>query len=174
LLAAQLALSAAPPNTAAVIASPPKLLREIDLNQIIHERAGVLPSTSVRAVIFSPDENWIAVAVGRHQREGKFKPADIRFESHLLILPLRESAGHPVEVEPGILLGEGSLAWSPTSDALVVQGMVTGSGEKIAYTSASWKAHPPPRAPTVRASCSRKAGCWETTGLVVKHFPAAA
>ena len=79
-LAAQLALSAAPPNTAAVIASPPKLLREIDLNQIIHERAGVLPSThSVRAVIFSPDENWIAVAVGRHQREGKFKPADIRF-----------------------------------------------------------------------------------------------
>jgi hypothetical protein len=76
-LLAQLALSAAPPNTAAVIASPPKLLREIDLNQIIHERAGVLPSThSVRAVISSPDENWIAVAVGRHQREGKFKPAD--------------------------------------------------------------------------------------------------
>jgi hypothetical protein len=83
-------------------------------------------------VIFSPDENWIAVAVGRHQREGKFKPADIRFESHLLILPLRESAGHPVQVEPGILLGEGSLAWAPTSDALVVQGMVTGTSEKIA------------------------------------------
>jgi WD40 repeat protein len=129
-LAAQLALSAPPPKTAAVIAPPPKLLREINLNQIIHERAGVLPSThSVRAVTFSPDENWVAVAVGRHRREGKFKPADIRFESHLLILPLQESAGHPVQAEPRILLGEGSLAWSPGSDALVVQGMLNGGAQ---------------------------------------------
>jgi hypothetical protein len=37
-----------------------------------------------------------------------------------------------VQVEPGILLGEGSLAWSPTSDALVVQGRANGSAEKIA------------------------------------------
>jgi WD40 repeat protein len=127
--AAQLAWSAPPPRTAPP-ALPPKLLREINLNQIIHERGGVLPSThSVRTVIFSPDENWIAVAVGRHRREGKFKPGDVRYESHLLILPLQESAGHPAQVDPGILLGEGSLAWSPRSDALVVQGMVNGGAQ---------------------------------------------
>jgi WD40 repeat protein len=129
-LTAQLMLSAPPPKTAPFIAPPPKLLREIDLNQIIQERAGVLPSNhSVRAVVFSPDENWIAVAVGQHRREGKFKPGDIRFESHLLILPLQGSAGHPAQVDPGILLGEGSLAWSPKSDALVVQGMLSGSAQ---------------------------------------------
>jgi len=129
-LAAQLALSAPPPKTAPLVAPPPKLLREINLNQIIQERAGVLPSDdSVRAVVFSPDENWIAVAVGQHPREGKFNRGDIRFESHLLILPLQGSAGHPVQVDSGMLLGAGSLAWSPKSDALVVQGMVNGGAQ---------------------------------------------
>src|ERR1700721_798461 len=72
-LAAQLALSAPPPKTAPLVAPPPKLLREINLNQIIQERAGVLPSDdSVRAVVFSPDENWIAVAGGQHRRQGTF------------------------------------------------------------------------------------------------------
>jgi hypothetical protein len=40
--------------------------------------------------------------------------------------------------------------------------------------SDSWEVRPPPRAPKARAVCSRKAGCWETTELLVKHFPAAA
>jgi hypothetical protein len=77
-----LALSAPPPKTAPWVAPPPKLLREINLNQIIQERGGgLLSDHPVRAVVFSPDENWIAAAVGQHRREGKF-------ESHLLILPL--------------------------------------------------------------------------------------
>ncbi len=102
-------------------APPPKLLREINLNQIIRERPGLLPSThSVRDLVFSPDEKWIAIGVGRHRREGKLKPGDFPYESHLLILPLQGPSDPAVQVDPGALLFQGSLAWSPNSDAVLV------------------------------------------------------
>jgi WD40 repeat protein len=130
LFTAHLALSAQPPKTTPVIAPPPRLLREINLNQIIRERAGFLPSThSVRTLAISPDEKWIAVAVGVHRREGKFKRIDTPFESHLLIVPLNGPPSQTVQLEPRALLGEGSLAWSPNSDALVVEGLFAQSAK---------------------------------------------
>jgi hypothetical protein len=53
LLAAQLMVGGPAPKTATSSAPPPKLLREIDLNQII---AGVGDATRTPAFSFSPDE----------------------------------------------------------------------------------------------------------------------
>ena len=102
-------------------APPPKLIREIDLNQMIHEHPGLLPSNhSVRALAFSPDENRIAVAVGLHRKEGKFRPSDQPFESHLLILPLKDPSDQAaVQIDPGGPLGAGSVIWSPDSATLM-------------------------------------------------------
>jgi hypothetical protein len=120
--AAQLVLAAAPPNAGQINAPPPRLLREIDLNRIIGQPAGLLPAArSVTALACSPDENWIAVAVGLHRRKGKLKTGESVFESNLLILPLKSPPDHPIELDAGVPLTEGSLVWSPNSDALVGQ-----------------------------------------------------
>jgi hypothetical protein len=122
LFAAQLVLAAAPPTAGQINAPPPRLLREIDLNQLIGPPAGLPPAArSVTALACSPDENWIAAAVGLQRRKGKLKAGESAFESHLLILPLKSPPDHPVELDAGVPLTEGSLLWSPNSDALVGQ-----------------------------------------------------
>lgn len=122
LFAAQLLVNAAPPKIAAPAPPPPKLLREINLNQIIQERAGLLPADhTVRTLVFSPDENWIAIAVGLHRPEGKFKRGEVPFQSHLLIVPLQASPDHPIQIDPGAVSGQGDLVWSPNSGALLAE-----------------------------------------------------
>ena len=151
LLATELLLSGAPPKNAQPNPPPPKLLREINLNQIIQERPGLLPADhSVRTLAFSPDEKWIAIAVGLHRREGKFKPGDFPFESHVLILPLQDSPDHAIQLDPGAVSSEGDLVWSPNSDALLVQVGSLFNGSANLYNlrgDALWKLDHPKSKP---------------------------
>src|SRR5580704_3737771 len=81
-------------------APPPRLVREIDLNQIIPARLGFTPFA---AFAFSPDENWLAVEVGVHQmdRTKLDRNVDLGSES-LLLVPLNGTAGQPVQIHPGL------------------------------------------------------------------------
>ena len=74
-------------------ASPkPRLVGEINLNALIHESEGLLPSThSVQALAFSPDEKWIAVGVGFHRKPGPSQPG--AGASHLIVAPVKEGSG---------------------------------------------------------------------------------
>jgi hypothetical protein len=75
-------------------APKPKLVREINLNPIIHESEGLMPSThSVQGLAFSPDNKWIAVAVGRHYKPGTSDPRE--FASHVIVFPMEGGAAHP-------------------------------------------------------------------------------
>jgi hypothetical protein len=102
-----------------VSAPPPKLIREIDLNQIIPARPRFTPFA---AFAFSPDENWVAVAVATHQmdRHNPHQNVDQGSES-LLLVRLNGTADQTVQIHPG-LRPVGSPAWSPNSSAVLVQG----------------------------------------------------
>jgi len=100
-----------------VSAPPPKLVREIDLNQIVPPRPGFTPSA---ALAFSPDENWVAVAVGTHLKDRRHQNVDQGSDS-LLLVRLNGTADQTVQIHPG-LNPVGSPVWSPNSGAVLVQG----------------------------------------------------
>jgi hypothetical protein len=105
---------------AQLVSAPlPKLIREIDLNQIIPARPG---STHSAAFAFSPDENWVAIAVGTHQmdRRNPHQNVDQGSES-LLLVRFNGTADQTVQIQPG-LHPVGSPVWSPNSAAILMQG----------------------------------------------------
>ena len=105
------ALNAAPPK--------PKLVREINLNAIIHESDGFAPSThSVQALAFSPDEKWIAAGVGVHYKPGTLQPME--FASHLVVIPLRDGAGPNLQIDPEVRITQDALIWAPDSTTIVI------------------------------------------------------
>jgi hypothetical protein len=98
-----------------------KLDREINLNAMIQERAGLQPSThSVVALAFSPDEKWIAVGVGFHYKPGTWQPKE--FDSHIIVLPLKEGTGRSLQLDSDTGVAQGSLVWAPGSNVLAVDG----------------------------------------------------
>lgn len=105
---------------AADAAAPkPKLVREIDLNSVIHESTGLGPSThSVQAIAFSPDEKRIAIGVGVHYKPGTSQPRE--FASHVVIVSLKEETKECLQIEPDTWVSQPALFWSPDSTVLVV------------------------------------------------------
>ena len=98
-----------------------KLDREINLNAMIQDRDGLLPSThSVQALAFSPDEKWIAVGVGLHYKPGTWQPME--FDSHVMIIPLADGVGSVIRLDPDTRVAQGSLVWAPESNLLAVEG----------------------------------------------------
>jgi hypothetical protein len=103
-------------------AGAPKLIREINLNKIIHEPDGWIASShSVLDIEFSPDEQWLSAAVGLHAREGASEPGQPRvLSSHVLIISLGNQLRPAVQIDPASPLSDRSLRWSPTSELLFV------------------------------------------------------
>src|SRR5277367_3099111 len=100
-----------------VSAPPPKLVREVDLNQIVLPRPGFTPSA---ALAFSPEENWVAIAVGTHLKDRRHQNVDQGSDS-LLLVRLNGTADQTVQIHPG-LNPVGSPVWSPNSGGVLVQG----------------------------------------------------
>jgi hypothetical protein len=71
---------------------------------------------------FSPDEQWIALVVGTL---GTDMRAPVRFlPSTLILLPVHSSDRQPVHISPGV--HSGSPHWSPDSEFVAVQEILTG------------------------------------------------
>ena len=101
-------------------APQPKLVREIDLNQSVP----AIPDVAPFAIFaFSPDEKWLAVAVGPRPIEHPKPPknVDLGPSEILLLVPLDGTAGQPVPVNLG-LHPTGNPAWSPDSASVLVEG----------------------------------------------------
>ncbi|HEX4138633.1 MAG TPA: hypothetical protein VHY84_28740 [Bryobacteraceae bacterium] len=113
--AAMIVLLAAP-----LVSAPPlKVLREIDLNSIIPVGSGFTPFATIS---FSPDEKWVAVAVGAHQMGRRKIDQNIDQGSEsLLLIPLNGTGNETVQIHLG-LRPVGSPEWSPDSAAVLVQG----------------------------------------------------
>ena len=117
--AALLVLLASP-----LLAGPPRLVREIDLNRTV----AALPDFAPFAILaFSPDENWLAVAVGAGQVEHSKadRNADLGPSESLLLVPLNGTARKPVQISLG-LRPAGNPAWSPDSATVLVEGFENG------------------------------------------------
>src|SRR5258705_13712661 len=78
------------------------LVQEINVNHSVREPAGVLPSShSTFDLVFSPDEKWIAIGVGRHRMPGIQKAGD-NGVSHVLLVPLGDFKQKIVQIDPGV------------------------------------------------------------------------
>lgn len=108
-----------------VSAPAPRLIREIDLNQIIPGRPGYMPSTTLA---FSPDEKWIAVTFGEHPEDPRQRLGNGgQLGSYaMLLVPVNGPADQQVRIDPG-LRPIGNPGWSPSSDAFFVQGLVSSA-----------------------------------------------
>jgi hypothetical protein len=103
-----------------VSAPPPRLIREIDLNQTVVAPPDFAPFA---ILAFSPDEKWLAIAVGANQVEHR-KPdpnVDLGPSESLLLVPVNGTAGQQVQVSLG-LRPNGNPAWSPDSATVLVEG----------------------------------------------------
>ena len=100
----------------------PKLIREINLNELIRESGDWRASShAVEEIVFSPDEGWVAVGVGPHWKEGPIDPrVGVQYMSHVLVVPLKNSQGRSLQFDVPYLLGGGGLHWSPGSNVLAV------------------------------------------------------
>jgi hypothetical protein len=103
-----------------VSAPPPRLVREIDLNQTV---AAAPDSAPFAIFAFSPDEKWLAVLVGAHQLEHRKadRNVDPGLSESLLLAPLNGTTSQPVQIHPG-LRPVMSPAWSPDSATVLVEG----------------------------------------------------
>jgi hypothetical protein len=103
---------------------PPKLIREIDLNQISPGSPGFRYVT----LSFSPDENWIAI-VGMNQLLWPLRPLHVGQlgSGSILLVPVNGPADHRVHIDPGLYAAD-SVGWSPTSDAFFAQGLAPRGG----------------------------------------------
>ncbi|MGA2198068.1 MAG: hypothetical protein ABSH40_22575 [Bryobacteraceae bacterium] len=107
----------------AAVASPqaPRLVREVNLNAIVHEAEGLLPSTqSVQVLAFSPDEKWVAVCAGLHRKPGMTAVTDLW--TNLLVIPVAEDGRRPLQIDPGEPVPLSTLNWSPDSSVLILGG----------------------------------------------------
>ena len=120
-----------------VIGAPrPKLIQEIKLNQSIREPESLLPSShSTFDLVFSPDEKWISIGVGRHRKPGNHKPGENNGVSHVLLVPLGDQKRKIVQIDPGVSIWQRMLFWAPSSDALAVSAEEGPSS--IPYRSAN-------------------------------------
>jgi hypothetical protein len=119
-------------GAAFVIGSPqPKLIREINLNAIIHEPTSLLPSNhSVLDLAFSPDEKWVALAVGRHRKPGPLVPGEFG-ASHVVVVPFSDPQAKSIQLEPGVGAYAGILSWSPDSRMLIVRPDLNGDQPEL-------------------------------------------
>ena len=101
---------AAPPG-----APPPKL---IDIYRANSDPALPPPPSGfsyvVASLAFSPDEQWIAVALRARAMQAGVTPIS---DSPLLLLPLHQADARRVEIDPGT---GSSVLWSPDSESVVV------------------------------------------------------
>jgi len=102
-------------------APPPKLVREIDLNQILPIRPG---HRAITTYAFSPDEKWLAVTLAVRptdpsERRRQSRPSD---SSRVFLVPVNGPAELRMQIDPG-LSPLGMPGWSPNSDAFFVQGL---------------------------------------------------
>jgi len=108
-------------------APPPKLIREIGLDQII---SGQPAFTSV-SLLFSPDENWIEIVGGYRAAPGRgHLPVLLSGSASIFLVPRNEPSVQQIgeqriQIDPGMYLAGGAV-WSPNSDSFLVQGF-TGS-----------------------------------------------
>jgi hypothetical protein len=104
-----------------VSAPPPRLVREIDLNQIIQAKPDF---TGFANFTFSPDEKWLAVAVSANPLDYRRMIRNVAPgpSASLLLVPLDGTAGQPVQIKPGVRPA-GAPAWSPDSAMVLVQGL---------------------------------------------------
>lgn len=107
-------------------APPPKLVREIGLDQIIQDH----PEFTSLDLTFSPDDNWIAmVGAHRHILAGRGQPSPVPSGPDLIFLvPRNGSVGQQIgdrrtQIDPGMYLSGGAV-WSPNSDSFLVQGFI--------------------------------------------------
>jgi hypothetical protein len=112
-----------------VSAPPPKLIREIDLSQIISGLPGYMPGTTFA---FSPDEKWFAVTfsaypVGPHGR-GIIAHAG---SSKVLLIPVNGPADQQVQIDPGLGIW-GPPRWSPNSDSFFAVGSTPNTQNRLA------------------------------------------
>jgi hypothetical protein len=108
-----------------VAAPAPKLVREIDLNQILPVRPGYTPITTYA---FSPDEKWLAVTLAvrpdpRSLRQNSGQSGSNR----VLVVPVNGPAELRMQIDPG-LSPLGMPVRSPNSDAFFVQGLAVNTG----------------------------------------------
>jgi hypothetical protein len=83
-----------------VAAPPPKLVREIDLNQILPASPGCMPITTYA---FSPDEKWLAVTlavrpVDAHERYRQSGQGSNR----VLVIPVKGPAEPRMQIDPDL------------------------------------------------------------------------
>lgn len=101
----------------------PGRVREVDLNRIIREpdiRAWTASGHPVEDISFSPDERWIAVAVGGHWQKGPVdRQVGRRSLSHILVLPVK-AEGVRFEADIPYLVGENTFHWAPDSEHLEI------------------------------------------------------
>lgn len=109
-------------------ASPPKPVREINLNQIVPGR----PEFDSAVLTFSPDENWIAI-VGSHNFHPGRGPIHVNPSGSAGVFLVRRngSSGQQtgdlgIQIDPGLYSAEGAV-WSPNSDSFYVQGIAAGN-----------------------------------------------
>ena len=108
-----------------VAAPPPKLVREIDLNQIIPGRPGYLPFPYFA---FSPDEKWLAVTFGALPTDPRKRlPNGRQVGTYtLLLMPVNGPADQQVQIDPG-LRPLANPGWSPSSDTFFVPGLAANA-----------------------------------------------
>ena len=104
-------------------ASPPKPVREINLNQIVPGH----PEFDSAVLTFSPDEKWIAI-VGSHNFHPGRGPAHANpsGSAGVFLVPLNGPVDRRIQIDPGLYSAEGAV-WSPNSDSLFVQGIGAGN-----------------------------------------------
>jgi hypothetical protein len=130
-----LPLAALPPQ-----APPPKL---IDIYRAKSDpELPPLPSGysyTVHSFVFSPDEQWIAVALRPRAMQAGVTPITGNLDSILLLLPLHPADHRRVEIDPGPPGFEGAgpseaVLWSPDSQSVVVHASLgTGQGAPKIY-----------------------------------------
>ncbi len=101
-----------------------RLVWEINLNDRIEELAastGASPH-SVLDISFSPNDEYIAASFGIHSSSPAPRPGSQDYFSHIVIVPTKNPEQGFRQVDPGVLVLEGLLSWSPRSTRLLLKG----------------------------------------------------
>lgn len=122
--------AAGAPKTDTENVHPPRFIAQIDLNQIAADPAKPPSYQFIRSVAFSPDENWIAAAVstatpepskpGSRERNTRVDLPLRHAATRLLLVPIPGPFDRRVIIDAGLVT---RFAWSPNSDAVLVEGM---------------------------------------------------
>jgi hypothetical protein len=108
-------------------ASPPdsglRSVWQINLSERIREANDLfgVSTHSITTIAFSPNEEYIAVGIGVHPSTANPKQGTQDYFSHLVLIRTKKDSGVDFQqFEPGVLVGEKTLMWSPDSTTLLV------------------------------------------------------